>query len=293
MFRTVHWIGLGLGLVLSLKGIAWADFTLEETTQTLGGSQIAVYTSHPRTTPSSGIFVYSHGMTSRVAFHQPLLKKVYEAGFDVIAYDLPGHGNSEKTLNVRGGVRGLDQLINVLGDVIQYGKTYFKNSKVFVSGWSLGGLVTTLYLQNNPYGAMGAVLYAPGVALALMEGDLSILKGVSAERLVSDPKLIEQMKNDPGFFWFPPICLANAIVKGEWKADPEQYKTDTLLFTAGKDYFASSSKVRQFYRKARDLNATHLKIRHYQNSLHDLENDVDSESVLQKTVEYLKSKAEY
>jgi alpha-beta hydrolase superfamily lysophospholipase len=171
--------------------------------------------------------------------------------------------------------------------VVQESQKIYGKNQVFLSGWSLGGLVTTAFLQENPDKAAGAVLYAPGVSLALADGNLSILRGVNSENLVHDKNLAKQLRKDPSFFRFPPPCLAIALFRGLSQLDFKKYKTKTLLFTAGQDYFVSNSRVEGFYLDASEYNRSELKLNRYADSYHDLENDLDSDSVIKKTVEFL------
>jgi alpha-beta hydrolase superfamily lysophospholipase len=277
-------------LFLSLNFAIAEDlpFKLNEGKRLLDDTQIAIFTTPERNHPSAGLFVYSHGTTSRTQYHTPLLKAVYEAGYDVIAYDLPGHGNSEKYLNFKGGVRDFNQYLNVLDGVIQEGEITFGKNKLYLSGWSLGGLISTVYLQNHSE-AQAAILFAPGIGTALSEGDLSILTGIKARNLVHDESFAKQLEMDPFFFKFPPPCYLMALYRGISQAKPDLFKTTTLLFTAGEEYFASTKKILSFYQEAQKTNGIRLEMHHYPKSRHDLENDIDSESVIRTTVDFLKN----
>ncbi len=263
------------------------EFKMIESVGIFDNTRIATFTTPVRARPSSGIFIYSHGMTSRTLYHSKLFKAVYEAGYDVMAYDLPGHGNSERTLGLRGGVKGFPQMTEVLDGIVKHSTEVFGSEKIFISGWSLGGLISTIYLQQHPGVANAAVLYAPGIAFAFLDGNFSILSGVKSENLVSDKGLAETLRNDESFFSIPPPCLAKALITGILGLDSNKYSTNTLLFTAGRDYFVSTPRTEAFFESAKDKNAMTLETVNLANSLHDVENDVDSETVIKTTIEYL------
>lgn len=204
---------------------AFGDAGFERTSAVLSSTRITLYQAASQGV-SRGIFVYSHGMTSRVTNHLKLLQAVNSAGFDVVAYDLPGHGTSERYWhNTNGSVRSSEELLSVLGGVIAHARYAFGNEKsVVLSGWSLGGLLTTVYLQRNPGDATSAVLFAPGVSLAIMRGNplmvlnlkpqrISELLGVNTYKLVHDRDEAKYLRDDPSFFAFPPVSLATALVK--------------------------------------------------------------------------------
>jgi len=212
----------------------------------------------------------------------------------------PGHGTSERYWhNTNGSVRSSEELLGVLGEVINHAKYTFGNDRsVILSGWSLGGLLTTVYLQRNPGHAASAGLFAPGVSLAIMRGNplmvlnlkperISELLGVNTYKLVHDRDEAKYLRDDPTFFAFPPVSLATALVKLWWEGSPKKYRTPSVVFTAGEDVFAYSPGVKAFYLKAGRANNCQMILHGFTRSYHDIANDINSSEAIGQTVSYL------
>ncbi len=285
--RTIFFL-----LILGLLAPSFALDSFQETEKTFYQTEIALTQSekHPQNL-SRGIFVYTHGMTSRYQHHYTSLESLRKAGYDVVAYDLPGHGDSQRELfDINGSVRSFEQLVNVLGEVIEDARSHYGREKnVYVGGWSLGGIITTVYLQRNPHLVKAAILFTPGVSLSIIHGDLSLILGVDTEKLIHDKAKARDLEQNEAFFRFPPPSLASSLLAGyaEARFKKGDFRTPSLVLTAGVDHFAHSPGVKKFYEKATASNGVQIEYAHFPESFHDLENDVDSKDVIAKVISYL------
>ncbi len=85
--------------------------------------------------------VLLHGIAEHHLRYQRLIEHLNENNYNVIAFDLRGHGKSG---GKRGYIKNVNYYINDLKEVIIY--TYRKyDNDVFIIGHSLGALITNLY----------------------------------------------------------------------------------------------------------------------------------------------------
>ncbi|MGI6781822.1 MAG: alpha/beta fold hydrolase [Acholeplasmataceae bacterium] len=91
--------------------------------------------------------VFSHGIAEHHLRYKTLIDYLNESGYNVLAYDLRGHGKS-------GGKRGYIKSANVYVEDLNYliGVAKEKyNQKVFLIGHSLGALIGNLYLISRSF----------------------------------------------------------------------------------------------------------------------------------------------
>lgn len=89
--------------------------------------------------------VVTHGMGEHMERHLHLLK-LFPQQFNILIYDLRGHGRSE---GERGNVKHFSDYRKDLQSVIDYLQSEFAMKKFIVFGHSLGGLITADWLQNE------------------------------------------------------------------------------------------------------------------------------------------------
>lgn len=158
--------------------------------------------------------IVTHGLGEHSGRHQHLLK-LFPQQFNIILYDLRGHGRSD---GERGNVPHFSDFRQDLQSVIDYLKREFHMKKFIVLGHSLGGLVTADWLQNMasdecypervflsspPVGAPGVLgpLFgnAPLILMkALTDLPLSIPLGgmLDLSKLSHDGRVLEAYLND-------------------------------------------------------------------------------------------------
>ena len=89
--------------------------------------------------------IVTHGMGEHMERHQHLLK-LFPQQFNILMYDLRGHGRSE---GERGHVKQFSDFRRDLEAVIDFLRKEFNMKRFTLFGHSLGGLITSDWLQNE------------------------------------------------------------------------------------------------------------------------------------------------
>ncbi|MFO8020534.1 MAG: alpha/beta hydrolase [Promethearchaeia archaeon] len=121
------------------------------------------------------LFIHGSGETSEVWKEQLNSLKI---NLDLIAIDLPGHGNSEKFSK-----NSMDLYIKI----IKKFQTELKSEHLILAGHSLGGAVAQSFYYRYPDDVGGLILCATGSKLRVNEFILNSLKGDFEAYLKSIP----------------------------------------------------------------------------------------------------------
>lgn len=109
--------------------------------------------------PTRGVVIVTHGLNNRPEIMDPLIEVLTANGLDVRRVALTLHQQADKQNRER-----LEELW--LGDIASARDDCIKrrpNSPIFAVGYSLGGLVTLSYLDQNPDAFQKLVLFAPAI----------------------------------------------------------------------------------------------------------------------------------
>lgn len=125
-----------------------------------------------------GDILYFHGFGDRFENHEVLFKEWTSAGFRVVTFDMPSHG--ETTGSVIGGIdfhsfKSLAEIGHVLVNRVRGADD---QRPFFLAGWSLGGLLATRIAQEEELRdefplISGLILYAPAVAPQKCVGNIA------------------------------------------------------------------------------------------------------------------------
>lgn len=135
---------------------------------TVGGSSVH-YGVYETAGESRGDVLYFHGYGDRFQNHEALFEEFNAAGFRVIGFDLPSHGETltidEEVLNRQ----TIDKLAGIASAVLKQTRPLTDDKPLLFAGWSLGGLIATRIVQNETLRIRfpkvnGLILYAPSVA---------------------------------------------------------------------------------------------------------------------------------
>lgn len=109
--------------------------------------------------------VVTHGLGEHSGRHKHFFE-LYSQYFNVLAYDLRGHG---KSTGKRGWAQNFEDFTKDLDEVLEYLKTEFKMNRYILFGHSMGGLITASYVQNiakPEFYPSKVILSSPAVAAA-------------------------------------------------------------------------------------------------------------------------------
>src|SRR5690554_4338854 len=88
--------------------------------------------------------IITHGLAEYSKSYIMFKDALNKAGYDVITYDLRGHG---KNITSRGTVNSYTDLLDDLDYLVN--EAYKNTNKVFLYGHSLGGVIVNLYTNTK------------------------------------------------------------------------------------------------------------------------------------------------
>ncbi|MEE2962245.1 MAG: lysophospholipase [Myxococcota bacterium] len=162
--------------------------------------------------PNGFLFVIHHGHGEHADRYTEMAERLVALGFEVVGYDVRGHGQSA---GARGDADGLDGLIDDLESLLQLFLTRCEAQKIILFGHSMGGATVARYLTHRvPHGNIaGVILSSPalgvhtdtatniklkvGRVLAHILPKLTLRTGLDADGISSDPREVERYLADP------------------------------------------------------------------------------------------------
>lgn len=124
-----------------------------------------------RETGSPNWLIVTHGLGEHLGRHEYMLK-LFSQSFNIAIYDLRGHGRSEGR---RAYVEEFDDYLKDLQAIIDFLRKDFSMTKYTLFGHSMGGLITSAYMQNmasKDFYPQKVFLSSPAVAAAGILGPI-------------------------------------------------------------------------------------------------------------------------
>jgi len=251
---------------------------------------------------AKGTLLITHGQAEHSDCYNNLARQLNQERWNVVGWDLPGHGRSE---GKRGYVGDFHHYIRNLFAMLEHLKSQKQLSlpePLVLFGHSMGGLITILALLEEPTLPVKAVvLSAPLMGLKMKV-----------------PKIKEQVARIAAE-WFPQLTLHNEIKYRDLSRDEEQlkhypvdilrhdkisasvylgmldgfeklrleaenFKAPLLMLLAGRDPITDVQASRAFFDNAGSSVKT-LEI--YPESLHEIFNDLDREMAIEDLKKFL------
>lgn len=250
-----------------------------------------------------GQVLLQHGLgeysTRYVDQYNALIPKLVDLGFDVYAFDLPGHGNSE-------GKRALIDLHKGI-ELHLRARDLMAGAKLptFLYGHSLGGLVTAGSIIRNGDGISGAVIGSSALHLPSQGWERAVagLMGTIApnspiplprpglEALSRDPKVVAKAALDPMFFQGKAKNLVAKTVlqvSDEVWAKAASWQVPTLIMHGDKD---TSTDHRASIKLYESIRARDKELAIYPGAFHELLNDLVKDEATEKLIGWIQAKA--
>jgi len=139
------------GIYESAIGWERSSSGLEPAQLTVGNLEIAYLKSKERVEGDTVVLIHGFGANKD---NWTRLAKEFKGEFNVYAFDLPGHGESSKPLDI--GYRFEDQVRYLNQILAELGIT-----RAHMMGNSMGGAITALYAATHPEQVQSAVLFNP------------------------------------------------------------------------------------------------------------------------------------
>jgi alpha-beta hydrolase superfamily lysophospholipase len=166
---------------------------------------------HAAATPTARILLI-HGFAEHGGRYLELLDALAEAGFDALAFDLRGHGQSD---GLRGDLRRFDDYLDDTRAAFD-ALTANAGGTALVFGHSMGGLIATHFAAAEARRCRALALSSPMFARALKVNPLKLLAGHVLGRVL------------------PRFAMPNGITSAHLTRDPAEmaiHAADPLILT--------------------------------------------------------------
>ncbi|WP_162140086.1 alpha/beta fold hydrolase [Haploplasma axanthum] len=226
--------------------------------------------------------IITHGIAEYSKYYEYAAKFFQNKGFNVLTYDLRGHG---KSFGKRGYVDSYKDFLSDLNELILYAKK--KTKKVFLVGHSLGGVITNTYAAK--YGNVDGVIIS--AAPSDFYKSLRKIRFLPYNLLMKNKKIFTNFYDkrlttvnnyekdilDLDYYYLK--LPAEVMIRGMrvLKKNFKNYRVPLLVIHSKKDPIVSYDNSQNTYNKA----ATKDKeIILYENSYHNLFNDIEKDLIL-------------
>ena len=247
-----------------------------------------------------GTFLITHGLAEHSECYKELAEDLNRLNYNVIAYDLRGHGRSE---GQRGIVNSFDDYCHDLELFTQFCIKEYKNQQpFFMFGHSMGALITAKTLLNFEIKGIDAVIFsAPCFALKIAVPkwkeklakwsarwlpNVTMWNEIQYEDLVRNHQRIKTYENDPlRHDKISPRLFLGMLESIEFIIQHESdFELPVLMQVAGQDRICNPASGIRFYEKC----ASKIKkLQIYDESLHEIYNDLDRQLVLRDLQNFL------
>lgn len=250
-----------------------------------------------------GIIIITHGHGEHADSYNRLANGLFDTGFNLCAWDWRGHGRSEGkrgyAANFSDYSKDLYSFLNFLKSQDQY-----KNLPWVALGHSMGGLIqlTTLAQHESEFPIQAQILSAPLTGLSV---DVPLVKDFAAllayhiypkitlwnelktSQFSSDSAVLEEYSRDPLRHdqISPGVYIGVLKALEHLKTEVQKINYPTLVQLAGKDSVVSTPASEDLFKY---IGAKIKKLIIYENSLHEIYNDVYREEAFQDLREFLR-----
>lgn len=235
--------------------------------------------------------VIVHGIAEHSGRYKKVAKALNDNGYNVIRYDLRGHGLSSGS---RGKIKSFHNHIDDLHLIVSDNRN---NDKIFLLGHSMGGLIVNLYAAK--YGNVDGIISSGGANLT--PKDAKILKyigfwylrwaKINSKRfdqgLSRDANVLKMKKDDILNLKYIYISLIGEMfVKGIKYLHQNINKiTQPLLYLHGENDPIVTKEASIYMSKKIPSNDKTLKI--YEGALHEILNEINQEEVINDIINWL------
>ncbi len=264
------------------------------------GSRRAFYSWPSELLPSAASMLIVPGLGEHGGRYAASAKAFAQAGFDVHAIDLIGHGLSP---GKRGCIESYDGLMNEIEVAIDALASKSPQLPLVLWGHSMGGNLVLNYLLRKKRLPICAVASGPMLRatqlpskaflwlarrLAVWMPDYQLKAPVRTADCTRDEVQREQMSSDELFHKLLSLRLGAALIdSGQWALDEaEQLRTPVLLVHSEQDKITSAIASAEFAKSCPKF----CELKLLPDQLHDVHRDLGSEAILAFMCQWLHEK---
>ena len=253
----------------------------------------------PRAEPR-GVVALVHGLGEHLGRYQHVAEALNAAGYALVAFDLPGHGQS-------GGTRGHFAFKDVLRDIdclLEEAARRYPGKPQFLYGHSLGGSLALYYTLKRQPAIQGVISTSPGLApgtpvsapkmfvakiMARIAPAFTIPNGLDTGNLSRDPNIARIYGSDPLVHARISARLGlDLINQGQWVLDNAKSFPLPLLLVQGSSDTLVSSKATQKFAETAPRDKVTYKV--WEGFYHETHNEPEKLQVLKYMIDWLNTK---
>ena len=288
MQKFLHSLGRNfLFVVVATFGVCPESFGFDIDFVKLGWNcRIRVVSERPLDREPKGDVLFLTGFADRADNHGPLFRQITDAGFRVISFDYPSHGETQCwNLNFH----DFSTLLTLTEFILH--KPKFKSDRPLVLiGWSTGGLMAYRMVQRGYLPSRqitGLVLLAPGIYVRKVPGEQGY---VTLESLLSNPTPPHMGPIKPKSPLHYPLFGSTIVLNSVLARAQKVPKLPTLMILGDTelDEYVETKKIIKWYKKIKTKNE-HFEAFQCPGSKHELDNEIEpiGKSVRQKIVNFI------
>jgi alpha-beta hydrolase superfamily lysophospholipase len=266
-----------------------------------GFEQIDLFFQTWSVTGAHTTLVVTHGLSEHSECYARFAEGMVGHGFNVIAWDMRGHG---KSAGHRGYVKDFRLFSEDLNCFMQHLKsTQHLNQPFAFVGHSMGGLVTLQLLEEHGnYGAFATCLSSPVLAVAFpvpplkdfmarvfnhLAPQMTLSNEFTYDVLSHDRAITQSFAKDPLRHdrISPPLYLGMIATAAEMVARVKRSEVPLLMQLAGDDHLVSRPVAEAFFEA---IEAPKKELIVYESFYHEIFNEIGREKVYSDMANFLK-----
>lgn len=249
--------------------------------------------------PARGVIVLVHGVAEHSGRYDHAGRTLAAAGFAVHALDHVGHGESAR-IGAPANLGSIDDAADKVAALLTLVRDEHPGVPAFVTGHSMGALITLHLATRAPLDVAGVVVSAPPLIidagnpvqrllapiLTRLTPNLGVL-ALDSSQISRDPDVVTAYDNDPLVFRGKlPARTATEILTsaGQVLDRLPQLRVPTLAMHGTADAIAAPASTDRIEQRA---GTTDLTVRRYDGLYHEIFNEPERDQVLADVVAWL------
>ncbi len=253
---------------------------------------ILLHVTEDRVENSKATVIVTHGIAEHSGRYQKMTRLFNEAGFDVIRYDLRGHGQSA---GARGKLKHHLDMVKDLHALVLEAKK--QDQHVYLLGHSLGGLIVHMYAVT--YQDISGIIVSGAITdfikdvLPLRIFGPKLLGFFSTKTNFADQKLSRIVSVESDYINDPlnlkkmyGSLIGNMLVKGvrHLKKHIKHHHVPTLILHGDHDKIVPHYMAEAMFQSIGHEDKSLIL---YEGSYHEIYNDLDQDKVFKDTLDWL------